>query len=102
MKENKIKTWVKTHKKELLIAGGVIVTAVGTVLLIDNMDAVKGLVPEMQKKALSRMPVTTIQNKTTDLAKTEPITKIIDVRERRKGLQVNEKELDLCLVEGLV
>lgn len=28
--------------------------------------------------------------------------KIIDVRERRKGLQVNEKELDLCLVEGLV
>ena len=63
MKENKIKTWVKNHKKELLIAGGVIVTAVGTVLLIDNMDAVKELVPEMQKKALSRVPVATYRTK---------------------------------------
>ena len=86
MKENKIKTWVKTHKKELLIAGGVIVTAVGTVLLIDNMDAVKELVPEMQKKASSRVPVVTIQNKTTDLVKTQPITKIIDVREHLRNL----------------
>ena len=86
MKENKMKTWVKTHKKELLIAGGVIVTAVGTVLLIDNMDAVKELVPEMQKKALSRVPAATIQNKTTDLAKTELITKIIDVREHFRTL----------------
>ena len=47
MKENKIKTWVKEHKKGLLIAGGVIVTAVGTVLLIDNVDSIKALVPEM-------------------------------------------------------
>ena len=31
----------------------------------------------------------------------EPLT-IIDVREKRKSLQVNEKELDLCLVEALV
>lgn len=84
--ENKIKTWVKAHKKELLIAGGVIVTAVGTVLLIDNMDTVKSLVMETQKKALSKETSATIENEINNLVKTEHITKIIDVKEHLRNL----------------
>ena len=84
--ENKIKTWAKAHKKELLIAGGVIVTAVGTVLLIDNMDAVKALITETQKKALAKETIAIIENEIIDFVKTEPITKIIDVREHLRNL----------------
>ena len=83
MKENKIKTWVKEHKKGLLIAGGVIVTAVGAVLLVDNMDAVKSLVSEMQKKALS---TATIENEIANFMKSEPTAKIVDVREHLRNL----------------
>lgn len=84
--ENKIKTWVKAHKKELFIAGGVIVTAVGAVFLIDNMDAVKALIPEAQKKVLSKETTATIENEINNLTKTEPITKIIDVKEHLRNL----------------
>lgn len=84
--ENKIKTWVKAHKKELLIAGGVIVTAVGTVLLIDNVDSIKALVPEMYKKVLSKEATMVIESEINDLVKTESITKIVDVKEHLRNL----------------
>ena len=84
--ENKIKTWVKAHKKGLLIAGGVIVTAVGTVLLIDNVDSIKALVPAMYKKVLSTEATMVIESEINYLVKTESITKIVDVKEHLRNL----------------
>lgn len=100
MKENKIKTWVKEHKKGLLIAGGVIVTAVGTVLLIDNVDSIKALVPEMYKKALSKEATMVIESEINDLVKTESITKIVDVKEHLRNLSQGHQPSAVKLAEA--
>lgn len=100
MKENEIKTWVKEHKKGLLIAGGVIVTAVGTVLLIDNVDSIKALVPEMYKKALSKEATMVIESEINDLVKTESITKIVDVKEHLRNLSQGHQPSAVKLAEA--
>ena len=36
-------TWVKAHKTELIIAGIAGVTVVGTVLVVKNLESIKGI-----------------------------------------------------------
>ncbi len=86
MKEKKFSNWVKKHKTKLLIAGGVIVTTVGTVLLIDNWDSVKSLIV----KEVNNVPAGSLHIKSevsnVAIAAGEPVIKIIDVREHLRNL----------------
>ena len=86
MKEKKFSNWVKKHKTKLLIAGGVIVTTVGTVLLIDNWDSVKSLIV----KEVNNVPAGSLNIKSevsnVAIATGEPVIKIIDVREHLRNL----------------
>ena len=43
MKENSFSDWIKSHKKELIIAGVVSIGAVGTVIVIKNWDGIAKL-----------------------------------------------------------
>ena len=86
MKEKKFSNWFKKHKTKLLVAGGVIVTTVGTVLLIDNWDLVKGFIVKEVKnvpaKSLDIKPDVT----NTTVVDSEPVIRIIDVREHLRNL----------------
>lgn len=85
MKEKKFTNWVKKHKTKLLITGGVIVTTVGAVLLIDNWDLIKGLVV----KDVKNLPVKSLDIKpevaTAIVVDNEPVIKI-DVRKHLRNL----------------
>lgn len=83
MKANKFTMWVKAHKKELLIVGGVAATAVGTILLIENQDVIKSFLSEEMKKSL---PNSFYKPQITHPIENEPIVKIIDVREHLRNL----------------
>lgn len=49
MKENKLTSWVKSHKTELLFAGGIALTTVGAIFLIDGWVTAKSLLEEAKE-----------------------------------------------------
>ena len=86
MKENKFTAWIKAHKSELIIAGGVVLTTVGAILLVDNWDAVKSLMVGEPKIKPSR-PLNVVTEVTAaPVAENTPVLKIIDVREHLRNL----------------
>ena len=86
MKENKFTAWVKAHKSELIIAGGIVITTVGAILLMDNWDAVKSIMHGEPKIKPSRPLNVAAEVPTIPVVESEPILKIIDVREHLRNL----------------
>ncbi len=86
MKENKFTAWVKAHKSKLIIAGGVVLTTVGTILLVDNWDAIKGFMVGETKIKPSRQLNVVTEVPTVPAVESEPILRIIDVREHLRNL----------------
>lgn len=85
MKDNKFTNWVKKHEDELRIAGGVVATIVGAVILADNWDKVKLLLSGASKHSVisNQYPL----NIASDVPITDThMTKIIDVREHLRNL----------------
>lgn len=88
MKENRFTAWVKTHKTELIIAGGVVLTAVGAILLVDNWESVKGVVVK-EVRTTSTLPLNAkTEVPTISAMESEPILKIVDVREHLRTLPI--------------
>lgn len=86
MKDNKFTAWVKAHKTELIIAGGVVLTTVGAILLVDNWETVKGLFQTEAKITPSRPLNVVTEVPTAPAVESEPILRIIDVREHLRNL----------------
>lgn len=86
MKENKITVWVKAHKTELIIASGAVLTTVGAILLVDNWESVKGLFQAKTKITPSRSLNVVTEVPTIPTVESEPILRIIDVREHLRNL----------------
>ena len=86
MKDNKFTAWVKAHKTELIIAGGVVLTTVGAILLVDNWESVKGLFQTEAKITPSRPRNVVTEVPTAPAVESEPILRIIDVREHLRNL----------------
>ena len=86
MKENKFTAWIKAHKTELIIAGGVVLTTVGAILLVDNWESVKGLFQTEAKITPSRPLNVVTEVPTAPAVESEPILRIIDVREHLRNL----------------
>ncbi|MBR6513303.1 MAG: hypothetical protein IKT46_00575 [Clostridia bacterium] len=86
MKENKFTAWVKSHKTELTIAGGVVLTTVSTILLINNLDKVKSLI--QKDVGTISIQASNIDNNVPGSPTAEPnhISKIVDVREHFRKL----------------
>lgn len=100
MKENKFTAWVKSHKTELIIAGGVVLTTVGAILLVDNWESVKGVVvkdvhttPALPLNATTEVP-------TIPVVESEPILKIVDVREHLRNLPLGHHPSSSKLAEA--
>ena len=86
MKDNKFTAWVKAHKTELIIAGGAVITTVGAILLVDNWESVKGLFQTEAKIMPSRPLNVVTEVPTAPAVESEPILRIIDVREHLRNL----------------
>lgn len=86
MKDNKFTAWVKAHKTELIIAGGAVITTVGAILLVDNWESVKGLFQAEAKITPSRPLNVATEVPTVPAVESEPILRIIDVREHLRNL----------------
>lgn len=86
MKENKFTAWVKTHKIELFIAGGAVLTTVGAILLVDNWESVKGLF-QVESEITPTIPFNVATRvSTVPAVESEPILRIIDVRKHLRNL----------------
>ena len=86
MKDNKFTAWVKAHKTELIIAGGAVLTTVGAILLVDNWETVKGMFQTEAKIPPSRTINVVTEVPTVPAVESEPIWRIIDVREHLRNL----------------
>ena len=86
MKDNKFTAWVKAHKTELIIAGGAVLTTVGAILLVDNWETVKGMFHTEAKITPSRTINVVTEVPTVPAVESEPILRIIDVREHLRNL----------------
>lgn len=86
MKDNKFTAWVKAHKTELIIAGGAVLTTVGAILLVDNWETVKGMFQKEAKITPSRTINVVTEVPTVPAVESEPILRIIDVREHLRNL----------------
>ena len=86
MKDNKFTAWVKAHKTELIIAGGAVITTVGAILLVDNWESVKGLFKAEAQITPSRPLNVVPKVPTVPAVESEPILRIIDVREHLRNL----------------
>ena len=81
MKDNKFTAWVKAHKTELIIASGAVLTTVGAILLVDNWETVRGMFQTEAKITPSRTINVVTEVPTVPAVESEPILRIIDVRE---------------------
>ena len=89
MKENKFTAWVKAHKTELLIAGGIIATAVGAVILVQKWDKVKPLLWSETKSLVANAPQPlNIVNEVPDaaVANNIPAPKLTEVHTHLRNL----------------
>lgn len=86
MKDNKFTTWVKSHKTEIAIAGGIILTTVGAVLLVNNWESVKGLVSKEIKELPAPALNVEIEKPSIPQINKEPVLKIVDVRDHLRNL----------------
>ena len=86
MKDNKFTAWVKAHKTELIIASGAVLTTVGAILLVDNWESVKGLFQAEAKITPSRPFNVVPEVPNVPAVESEPILRIIDVREHLRNL----------------
>lgn len=55
--------WIKTHKKELLIAGVSITAIIAAVLVYQNRESIAALWDTMKKTSVSELPVVTTASK---------------------------------------
>lgn len=100
MKENKFTAWVNSHKTELIIAGSVVLTTVSAIFLADNWESIKGIVikdsqttPPLPLDAISEVP-------TIPAVESEPILKIVDVREHLRTLPFGHHPSSAKLAEA--
>lgn len=85
MKENKFTSWIKAHKTELIFAGGIALTTVGTIFLINNRAAAQSLL-EKTEPPLS-LPVSGATNLSiVPAVDSLPVLKKVDVREHLRAL----------------
>ena len=86
MKKNKFINWVKTHKTKTLIVSGIVVTTIGTILLVGNRKSIKDFivkeVTNMADKPLKILPT----DSNIPTINSEQNLKIIDVREHLRNL----------------
>lgn len=86
MKENKFTAWVKSHKTELLIIGGVVVTTIGAILLLDNFDGTNDLISS-DENTVSYPPLEVMNEMPAiSVVESDPIFKIGDVRQHLRNL----------------
>jgi len=86
MKENKFTMWVKSHKTELVVAGSVVLTALGVIFLSENWESVKKLDVVKTKKTLNHSLNISPDAPIIIAVENEPVLKIIDVREHLRNL----------------
>lgn len=100
MKENKFTAWVKAHKTEMYIAGGILLTTVGTILFVNNWESIKGVVVR-ETRTIPTLPL----NETSEVSaipavESEPILKIVDVKEHRRTLPLGYHPSSAKLAEA--
>lgn len=80
--ENRFRKFLKQHKQEFVVVGVTITTVVGTVLLVKNLEILKGMAipPSAVTVKPQAMPV-----EVTKITK-EPMLKIIDVQAHLRNL----------------
>ena len=86
MRENKLKSWIKAHKSELIFAGSIIITTVGAILLVKKGDSVKKIVVKQMKMSSSQSLEDIDKTPTISDVICTPTIKTIDVREHLRNL----------------
>ena len=98
---NKASAWVKKYKDEMILAGTLLVTTVGTILFVNNIDKVKPLflsISKTNKTKLSLCNVKTLSS-LSEIEKSQ--IKIIRVRDHIRTLPQGYHPSELKVSEAV-